>query len=219
MLFDLDGTLADTHGLINKCYDHAIRTHLGQPSVREIWEARVGLPLEDVLYATFEHYGKPRPSDSEMETIKQSYRAHMRENDDMVTLFGGVRELVEAARASGLKLGVVTTKHQVMARRHLRLVGLGDFFDSVVCGDMCARYKPHPEPFEMALDLMNVSADETAMVGDSRHDINGAKGVGVYSIAACWGTDNRQALMEAGPEFIAERPDDIIKFINNITAR
>lgn len=212
-LFDLDGTVADTHGLILKCYDHAMRTHTGQAGLREIWETQIGLPLDEILKATYAHYRLPDPSAVEIEAVKQTYRSHMREQDRNIQAFPAIPETLTTLKGRGLRLGIVTTKHQAMALRHLKLLGLRHLFEAeaVICGDMCEQYKPAPDPFIKAMEALNAMPDETAMVGDSRHDILGAKGVRILAIAGCWGTDHRADLLAAQPDIIAETPTDLLK--------
>ena len=213
LLFDLDGTVADTHGLILKCYDHAIRRHIGQPGKREIWEARIGLPLDDILSATYAHYGQELPSGAELDAVKQTYRSHMRESDADIRAFAEIPETLAALKDSGYRLGIVTTKHRAMAMRHLEKLALLNLFEegAVICGDMCAACKPSPEPFRKALEALRAEPEQAAMIGDSRQDILGAKAAGILAVAACWGTDNRADLFAAGPDRVAETPRDLLK--------
>ena len=210
MLFDLDGTIADTHWLILKCYDHAMRTHLGVEGRRSIWESRVGAPLDEILLATCDHYGLPRSSEAELEKIKTIYRTHMRENDEDLKPFPGIIQTLVGLKEKGIRLAVVTTKHERMAHRHLEITKLSEFFEVVVAGDNVTHCKPHPEPFELALSKLGLLPEEVAMVGDSQFDILGAKNAGIFSIAALWGTDSREDLLAAEPDLVAERPDEII---------
>lgn len=214
-LFDLDGTVADTHGLIMQCYDHAAQTHLGQAGRREIWELNIGLPLDEILRATYTHYKLPEPTQAQIDAMKQTYRAHMRDNDNTIRPFAGIPETLTELKQRGLRLGIVTTKHQAMALRHLELLELRPLFEAnaIICGDMCARYKPAPDPFLRALDELNATPEETAMIGDSQHDIAGAKSVGILAVAACWGTDHRADLLAAQPDVIIERPPDLLSLI------
>ena len=210
MLFDLDGTVADTHWLILKCYDFAMQTHLGVEGRRSIWEAQVGAPLDGILLATCDHYGLPRSSDEELEKIKITYRTHMRENDAELKPFPGIIQTLVGLNELGVRIAIVTTKHELMAKRHLEITGLTDFFEVVVCGDNVANCKPHPEPFELALTKLGIRPEEAAMVGDSQFDILGARNAGIFSIAALWGTDSREDLLAAAPDFVAERPGEIL---------
>ena len=209
MLFDLDGTVADTHGLIRECYDHAIRTHLGQSAPLDVWQQRVGLPLDTVLLAAYAHFDAPCPPET-LAAVKTSYRSHMRTRRDNVTAFPGVHAALAELRQHGIRLAIVTTKYREMALHHMETAGLAEFFEAVVAGDDCAHTKPHPEPFQKALAALNIAPERAAMVGDSQYDILGAHNAGVYAVAACWGTDSRTELLAARPDFSAERPEELL---------
>ena len=211
MLFDLDGTVADTHWLILKCYDFAMQTHLGVVGRRSIWEAQVGAPLDGILLATCDHYGIPRASEEDLEKIKATYRAHMRENDSELKPFPGIIQTLVGLNEKGVRLAIVTTKHELMAKRHLAITGLTDFFEVVVCGDNVANCKPHREPFDSALRQLGIHPEEAAMVGDSQFDILGARNAGIFSVAALWGTDGREDLLAAEPDFVAETPEYLLR--------
>lgn len=212
LLIDLDGTIADTHGLIFACYCHAVRTHLGKEGSRDIWEQSVGLPLDLLLGRTYAHYGEYLSPET-LEAAKQSYRSHMRERDEDVRAFPGVLETLEALKSEGVRLAVVTTKHQAMTIRHLGVIRAAHLFGAVITGDMCARCKPDPEPFAKALEALEVAPDAAAAVGDSAHDIAGGRAAGTRTIAACWGTDNRPQLMAACPDIVCETPESLLSTV------
>lgn len=208
MLFDLDGTLCDTHGLIMQCYEHTLREHLNQPMRREIWERLVGLPLDDIFRETYAHYDTPLSPDL-MDMLKHTYRTHMREHAAGVRAFEGVVDMLDALREQNIRMAIVTTKHRQMAQRHLETSGLTDYFEFVVAGDEVMKVKPDSEPFLLALQRLNLPASDVAHVGDSPHDITGAKAAGIYAIAALWGADNMDALSAAHPDISAAAPMQI----------
>jgi pyrophosphatase PpaX len=212
MLFDLDGTVADTHGLIRECFDYAIRTHLGQPAPMEVWQQRVGLPLDTILLAAYAHYDAPCAEET-LSALKASYRAHMRAQRDNITAFPGVHATLAELRRRGVRLAIVTTKYREMALHHIETAGLTEFFEAVVAGDDCTHNKPHPEPFQKALAALNVKPEHTAMVGDSQFDILGAHNAGVYGVAACWGTDSREDLLKALPDATLESPEELLHLL------
>ena len=209
LLLDLDGTVADSHGLIRKCYHFAIQKHLGKPGTRALWEQCIGLPLDAVLRFAFDHYGEPLPTER-LEVVKQDYRTHMEEHCDEISVFPGIPETLEALRGRGIRLAIVTTKHLGMATSHLKTLHLTHFFEAVITGDMCAHYKPHPDPFLKALAALNLPPDVAVGIGDSVHDIHSARGAGLHTAAALWGTDDRDALLSASPNSLLHQPGDLL---------
>ena len=210
ILFDLDGTLVDTHPLIMQCYEHTIQTRLGRPMRREIWERLVGLPLDDTLREVCAFYGVEL-TPTLLDDLRQTYRAHMRANCDDVRAFPGIVEMLNPLRERGLRMAIVTTKFRHMAERHLETSGLTEYFEFIVPGDEVNHPKPNPEPFVRALELLNLPSREVAHVGDSAHDITGAKAAGIVAIASLWGTDNKASLLSASPDLIVSTPDELLQ--------
>ncbi len=199
----------DTHGLIMQCYEHTIETHLGRPMRREIWERLVGLPLDNTLTEVCAFYGVER-TPALLNALRQTYRAHMRDNCDGIRAFPGIVEMLNGLRERGLRMAIVTTKFRHMATRHLETSGLTEYFEFIVPGDEVTNAKPDAEPFVRALELLHLAPEHVAHVGDSSHDITGAKAAGIYAIAALWGTDNKEALLSAAPDLIAAAPGELI---------
>jgi len=213
MLMDLDGTVVDSHGLIVQSYNHAIRTHLGREGRYEIWHERVGLPLDEILAATYAYYGAPYTAET-LEAVKASYRAYQRANLGSIRAFREIPETIRRVRAHGIRLAIVTTKHHEMALKHLESAALHGAFEVVVAGDDCTYCKPHPEPFLKALSALGVSSLEAVAVGDSQHDMNGARAAGVFTIAACWGAEHRAALLATEPDALGETPSDLLSLLS-----
>ena len=209
LLLDLDGTVVDTHELIFQCYDKTMRQHCGCQGSRQVLQQCTGLHLRDIFSATLAHYQLP-VSDQLLSEAIAIYREHLRANETAVSTFPGMREsLIEFVRR-GWRLAIVTTKPRVSALRHLESQGLTHLFEIVIAGDECQNLKPHPEPFLKALQALEVGSAESVGVGDSEHDIRSARAAGLITVGACWGTMNRDKLLEAEPDFLVEKPIDLI---------
>lgn len=209
ILFDLDGTVLDTLELIYQCYTKTVTVHCGRDGDRVLWEGCTGLPLRELFGRTFTAFGRTLDEPT-LAAAVQTYREFLHASDGRVRVFPGVRETLEELRDRGLPLGIVTTKHEVSALRHLRLQGLEPLFDVVVAGDHCAHYKPHPEPFLKAAEALGVPPARAVAVGDSEHDIEGAHAAGMPAVAALWGTIRRARLLAAAPEYRAETPAGLL---------
>jgi HAD superfamily hydrolase (TIGR01509 family) len=210
LLLDLDGTIADTHELIFQCFSETFRRHVGRECSRAVWETRVGLPLEEMFAAALEGMGTSGP---EPGLLVARYREHLAEIDGAVRVFPEIPAVLAALHEDGLRLALVTSKHEPSASRHLRYLGLEHRFEVIVTGDQCERCKPDPEPFARALAALGVPASEAAAVGDSEADVLGARAAGVLAAAACWGTMHRDALLAARPDLVLEQPRDLLRFL------
>jgi HAD superfamily hydrolase (TIGR01509 family) len=212
LLLDLDGTIADTHGLILRCLNDAMTAHAGIPFDKAAWRRAVGLPLEDVFRTALADCGKPADL---APALAAAYRTRLAEVDGDVAAFPGVVEALRAVAGSGVRLAVVTTKWGAFARRYLRQLGLDDLFPVVVSGDQVTRPKPDAEPFTRAAELLGVDPSRAAGVGDSPHDVAGSRAAGLLAVAAMWGAEDRAAVMAAGPDVVLESPGELTGLIDS----
>ena len=197
VVFDLDGTLADTIELILRSFRHTMGTHLGEVPPDERFLETIGIPLPTQLR------GFAR-DEAEAELMRLTYVAFEREvHDEMVAPFPHAASVLSALRRSGTRLAVVTSKHTRVARPTLEVCGLWGSVDAVVCADEVSEPKPHPESVHKALELLGLAGrvEETLFVGDSPFDLRAGRAAGTYTAAAVWGAFSRDALAAENPDF------------------
>ncbi|HEU0052457.1 MAG TPA: HAD-IA family hydrolase, partial [Longimicrobium sp.] len=165
VLYDFDGTLADSTELIMRCYRHTMTTHLGECPPDEEWLSGFGTPLETQIARFARH-------DDEAAAMLETYRALQREmHDEMLRPFPGAAETVAELSRRGVGLAIVTSKHRRAALRGMELCGITSHFDVIVTPEDVTHAKPHPEPVLAALEKLSVAPEEAVMVGDSPHDL------------------------------------------------
>ena len=206
VLFDLDGTLADTVDLIVHCFRHTMSVHLDEVPHDQAWLSTIGRPLRDQLrdFAT---------DADEVEAMANTYATYQRTiHDQMVEAFPGAVEVVEALVLRGTRVGVVTSKRRRMALRTLAVCGLEDAFEVLVCADDVTRGKPDPEPVRLALKELGLTdrAGDILFVGDAPYDIQSGNAAGVRTAAVAWGTYPREVLVEAGPDLWLSALSDVL---------
>lgn len=210
VLFDLDGTLADTVPLILHCYRHTMRAHRGRELPDDLWVRTIGRPLR-VAFLDFAQDAE------EAERMVETYIALQRQiHDDMVSPFPEARATIDRLRARGVKVGVVTSKGREMTARTLACSGLADALDVLVTVHDVVNGKPDPEPVLKACALLGVGPSREAVlfVGDSPFDLIAGRRAGVSTAAATWGPFARESLgveapdhwVDSLPEVLALRP-------------
>lgn len=206
VLFDLDGTLADTVPLILRCYRHTMRCHLGQERPDEEWLRTIGTPLRDQLL----DFARDAEEAAAMLDTYVTFQRTV--HDDMVRPFEGAREVLERLAGEGSRLGVVTSKRREMALRTLDVSGIGDLVEALVAADDVTRGKPDPEPVEQALELLDVAAqrDRVLFVGDSPFDLRAGRGAGVRTAGALWGPFPRNVLEREGPDHLVAALGEVV---------
>lgn len=185
LLFDLDGTLTDSIGLIVHCYQATLQHFAGRTPTAEEIVPKIGRALP-TLFAEEEA--------GDVAAMLTFYRAlYAREHDDWVRLYPGVTALLEGLPAA-LPLGVVTSKSLQSARPALERFGLAARMQVIVTSDHTERHKPDPEPLLLAAERLGVVADRCAYLGDSIHDLHAARAAGMQALAALWGPSPPETL-------------------------
>jgi pyrophosphatase PpaX len=203
ILFDLDGTLIDSIRLILDSYHHALRCNGLAARTDEHWLGGLGTPLK-VQFAEWQD------DPVMLEALIATYREYnLANHDSMVTVYPGVVDAIRTIRAAGVRTGLVTSKNRPGALRGLGLAGLVDMMDVLVCADEVTNPKPHPEPVEKAVTILNGDVGETIYVGDSIHDMQSGRAAGVRTAAALWGPFGRSHLDGAAPDFWLETPAEL----------
>lgn len=201
-LFDLDGTLLDSVGLILASYRHTAMVHRGEAPDDAVWLAGLGTPLRTQLRHLSE-------DPVEIAAMVETYREHNLGNHDaMVRPYDGVVDAVRAL-AGRAQLGLVTSKLRHGALRGLRTAGLEDAFAVVVGADDVERHKPDPAPVLAALARLDAHPGSAVFIGDSPHDLVAGRAAGVSTAAALWGPFTRATLAPHAPDFWLETPADI----------
>ncbi|SRR6266540_1841479 len=199
VLFDLDGTLIDSIGLLLASVKHTFSGREGRAPTEEEWIAGIGTPLADQLRPFVE-------SDEDAEQLVARYRAYQRQHHDkLTTAYEGVLDTLEQLYNWGHPMGVVTSKSNEMMERGLRQTGLDVYMKTMIGCDSCAIHKPDPFPVRMALDELGYEAHETVFVGDSPHDIASGNAAGVTTIAALWGPFTKNELGIYKPTLYLDR--------------
>lgn len=196
VLFDLDGTLADTVDLILSCYRHTMRTHLGAPRPDDEWLESIGRPLPLQL----RRFAR---SESEASAMLRTYVEYQREvHDRMTHPFPGVGELLDGLDARGVRAGLVTSKARGVAVRTMARCGIGGRFATEVFADDVSAGKPDPEPVLLAVTrLGDTDPARVLFVGDSPHDMAAGRAAGVRTGAALWGPCRRDAIDAQRPDY------------------
>ncbi|SHF34566.1 pyrophosphatase PpaX [Desulforamulus putei DSM 12395] len=203
VLFDLDGTLIDSLPLIRRTYEKVFAEMNIPWGDAEVMK-HIGLPLADIA-KTF------AGEDRYLEFFKLYQHHYALEHDALTKTFPGTMEMLEALKASGIRLGIVTSKTRRVALRSIGFLGIDRYMEAVVAVEDVTRHKPQPDPIFKALELMQAPVETAAYIGDSPFDIISANRAGVTSIGVTWGMSGREELVRHGPDYILEKWEDLIR--------
>jgi pyrophosphatase PpaX len=201
VVFDLDGTLLDTIGLILASHRHATQLVLGASPPDGVLREGIGRSLR----AQMEALDAERAQD-----LYDAYRAYNhRVHDDHVRAFPGMLELCRRLRDRGVPVAVATSKSADTVNMAFRLVPLEQLLDAVVTSDMTQRHKPDPAPIRLALELLGAEPAGACYVGDAPADIHAARAAGVSAVAVTWGAFDESRLRGEHPDAVATTPEEL----------
>jgi pyrophosphatase PpaX len=207
VLYDFDGTLADSTELIMRSYRHTMATHLGQVPPDEDWLSGFGMTLESQLNRFARH-------PDEALAMLDTYRGFQDTiHDELLRPFPGAAETVAELERRGYLLAIVTSKHRRSALRGMELCGIVSHFDVIVTPEDVREPKPHPEPVLFALEKLGVRPEEALFVGDSPHDVAAGKAAGTRTAGVLWGPFPREALEKAKPDAFLETQADVLRLL------
>lgn len=217
VLFDLDGTLTDPREGIVASFRFALGALGVEPPGEATLLQEIGPPLAQTFSALL-----PAPSPARVERAIALYRERFgagggwREN----RLLPGIPELLAGVEERGWRVAIATSKRVDFAERivdHFRLrPPIAEVYGSGPDGRLGSK----PELLAHALDRLGASDPrEVVLVGDRRHDVEGARAVGISSIGVTWGFGDRAELEAAGATWICDSPDAVLATLERVLGR
>lgn len=205
VLFDFDGTLADSNELISESHFRVVDEYFPGRFQRNNMQSFNGPSLVDI----YTHLDNERKE----EMIKK-YRDHMMSmHDETIKLFPGIKELLKRVHEKGIKVGIVSTKRKDMLEHGIQVLGIERYVDVVIGLGDYQNSKPNPESVLLALKKLNVSADAAMMVGDNFHDIEAGNSAGTQSVFVKWSEKSVESILPYKPDFIVSNVKELERLI------
>ena len=211
VLFDLDGTLADTAADLGYAVNlqrvtrgleplplHALRPHVSQ-GARGMLRTAFGLQPEHPDYAALR--------DEFLEVYFENLLRDTR-------LFDGMHALLDGLERAGLPWGIVTNKLTRYTEPLVAGLGLAQRAACVICGDTCARAKPFPDPLLEAAQRLRLDSADCLYVGDDHRDVQAAHAAGMECLVAGYGYLGDGAPPEEwGGLAVIAHPGEVMRFV------
>ena len=203
VVFDLDGTLINTTGLILNTYVETIRSLGGAEVTTDDVLSNFNIGPTPVI---LEHFlGRP-VSSRDLDVYYAAYEASI----SCLQPFPHVVDVLEQLQCMGYRLGLFTSATRRAVNLVLPKTSLDGHFGAIVAGDEVAHPKPAPDGLELICQRLGVRTEKTAYVGDAEVDLACARNAGVLAIQAVWGGTSA---VFAGDHLVANQPDEIIALI------
>ncbi|MCX7709663.1 MAG: HAD family hydrolase [Clostridia bacterium] len=206
VIFDLDGTIADT-------------IPLTVFSLKEVTKELTNAELSDE-----EILAKFGPIDTEIirtlvdndnkEIAAEKYVQHFSTHfESFVKPMDGIKELLKYLKSKNIKVGLFTGRSQRVTHIILEKLDVKQYFDEILAGDHTKKPKPDPEGILLTLDKLKVSSNESAYVGDFDVDVLASKAAGTLLILALWSSTGNRNNIKCDPDQYFDSPYGFIHWL------
>lgn len=211
VLFDLDGTLADTAADLGAAIN-AMRAARGLAPM-PIAELR-GYASAGARGLVGKGFGVG-PDEPGFSSLRDEFLAHYEAAMLVHTrLFDGMAEVLDAIESAGMRWGVVSNKVERYVRPIIAGLGLATRCGCAVGGDSTTTPKPHPAPLLLGARLIGVAAADCVYVGDDHRDVIAGRAAGMRTIAAAYGyCDAGLAPAQWGADHLVESVPELLRLV------
>lgn len=212
IIFDLDGTLADT---IKDIHD-AVNSLRNELSLPEISEKQTISNINNGAFMLIKR-SLPELKDADDDTFKmhlKTYEGYYQKcYNNKTALYPGIRRAIEQLKQKNIPLAVLSNKQDVFVKNIIKKLFDDNTFD-IVIGQGSFPTKPDPSSVMHICDTLGVLPKETALVGDSDIDIKTAINAGALPIGVSWGYRDAQVIKNAGADIMLDFADGIADIPN-----
>lgn len=211
VVFDLDGTLADTIESITYCTNRALTQH-GRPTFTDAeYKYFVGDGAVTLVQRALEAGG-----DKKQEYFDRVYQTYVEifEKDCMykVKPYDGIVELLSTLKENGIKTAVLSNKPHERTEEVIATM-FPQTFDVVLGQSPQRKKKPSPDGVFAILDQLSLEKQNALYVGDTGTDMKTGKSAGLFTVGVLWGFREENELKEHGADAIIKEPKELMKYI------
>jgi HAD superfamily hydrolase (TIGR01509 family) len=213
VIFDWDGTLADTRQVIVTSFQQAVQ-EVGIVVSAEFIERRIGTGAEQTFREILQGAKKPFDEAIVKKLLAKKIQAEI-SMTDKVKLFPGALELLEELQGKA-RVALASMNNRPVIIHLLNAMKIGQLFEVVLTAEEVTQFKPNPEIFLKCAAELRCKPEESVVVEDSIFGVQAARAAGMDCIAVLTGAYNREELKTAKPGLIVEslmEKEKILKFI------
>jgi len=211
VLFDLDGTFADTAPDLAAALNHTRATRQLPPLPLSILRLQASHGSRGLLKAGFDI----EPQAPDYKALRDIFLDYYERNICVHTqLFPGIAQLVGELEQRKIKWGIVTNKLHRYTVPLIQLLGYAERTACIISGDTCARAKPHPDPLLEASARMHIAPAHCIYLGDDLRDMQAANAAAMHGIIANYGYVTDDASVAGwGANGSVEKPAELLAYL------
>lgn len=207
LIFDFDGTLADTLPLAYYSFQTVFNHYDGKAFSDEEVKNMFGPTEPNIIRNNL-------INDNQQSAIDLYFNMYTENHQDMVKANAKVNDMLKTLKEKGYNLAIVTGKSTKSLEISLEFLGIQDLFDCKISGDDVDKEKPDPEGILKVLKLLNRTKEEAVFLGDSDGDIKAGQEAGMYAIGVHWIPNVQNTTFNIEPDAIFKDVDELMNVLS-----
>lgn len=202
LIFDVDGTIWDSEKDVFLSFNHTLKTLAGFEITKEEFQKLAGMPLGTMFQMVL-----PESKKSLYEEYEKAYKKYYIDEEhfaDATVLFPNVKKILDKFKKDGYFMAVASSKPKRILDKMVATFNLEGFNYVLGTEESSFKHKPDPQIVNYLMNQLNVTKDETVIIGDSKSDILTGKNAGIDTIAVTYGYDKKENLVNAQPTYIID---------------
>ncbi len=211
IFFDLDGTLTDPKEGITKSVAYALDYFGIHVEDTDSLINFIGPPLWE-SFKVFYGFDDEKANEAVAKYRERFCDIGLYEND----VYDGISDMLAALKKKGFRLAVATSKPWIYAEKIVKHFGIDSYFEMIAGSEMDGTRVKKDEVIAYALESLGMNVEETIMVGDRKHDIQGAKLNNMSNVGVLFGYGSREEFEAAGADYIVDSVAELYGYLSSI---
>ena len=217
VVFDLDGTLADTLPDIAGALEKVTAKYGEYGDLQQLVRKSIGNGAKKLVERVFDALGI---SKEHLEEDLAEYRALYAKDSCIDTvLYPNTLKVLEELKKRGIAMAVATMKPRESTKEVLEKMGIADYFSLVLSADDMQAPKPDPWSVYTCAKHVGVSPEQALMIGDSMTDVGAGKASGAVSVAVLGGYSDREKMLKSGTDYLVEEIGALLPILDELDER
>jgi len=207
LIFDFDGTLADTNEGIVRTFQETFRLmDKSIPSVEAI-TSTIGRSLRDGFTDAM-----PELTGEEADKAVAVYREIFPSIAfPLITAFPGIIEMLSELHSNGMRMAIATSRSHHSLEKLAEQIGVIDFFEGMFGAEDVVNHKPAPDLVNLIISKFSLNRDDVLVIGDANFDILMGHAAGCKVCAVSWGNQSAEILRELSPEHLVSTIPELLE--------
>ncbi len=210
LIFDFDGTLADTGAAITAALQKTISdNNLPLPDEKKL-RSYIGLYLRDILAQA-----TGVTDTALLDALCDQYRKNFGDIAQYkISLFPGVKATLEEFHEAGYRIGIATSRGHASLDILIDMLGIREYIDAALAEDDVTNKKPAPDMALGVMKLLDSTPECTMVIGDTSYDIKMGQAAGCTTCAVTYGNQSEQKLEASLPDYIIDRFPTLLSILS-----